>query len=237
MEYAAALEAVKALENGSELIEAITGEINKKGGENKSLRDRLKPFDGVDPEKYRSITSALQEHEIDLAADIKEQIAALKASAGSKSQVEQQVAALNAQLKTIQKSLEDERGQRTAAESKIRTERLANKMLGLFSESVANPEITLDYHIGKGTFTLVDDDMVEYKRAGGEAVVGKPADVLSAYLADNPKQAINTQKGGAGSPPAGGTSAKGAVMKRSEWEKLSTKERGAFFTNGGTLKE
>ena len=236
MDYASALEAAKSLENGEDVVAAITSELSKKNTEAKSLRERLKTFDGVDPEKHRSMLTALQDAELDVESDLTEQISSLKSKIADGDMSNQKLSQLEKRLEKLQKSLDDEREEKTKVAQQAKRDKLASKLSPRFSESIQNAEIALDYHLGKGTFSLSEDGAIVYS-ANGEEFEGTADDVIKRYISDNPSQARNTQRPGSGSNPQGGKSSGGAKMKRADWMELSSKERASFFADGGELTE
>lgn len=100
-----ALAALSALENGSELVEAVQGEIRKKNNEAKGLRDRLKPFE----DRARKLAGADEETDMDEVFERLEQ--GLKGGTGRTDEV----ASMKKTLEKLTQELGTERAQKTAA--------------------------------------------------------------------------------------------------------------------------
>jgi hypothetical protein len=202
MIYAQALEKIAGLDGGEELLTAIKAEVNDKGKENKSLRDRLKAFGDKEPATIASIIEALEAMDIDMSSDIKEQLSSFEKKAGEKvSDVyTKQLKALQKTVETLQTTLATEQTekQRLASDNKKKT--IESQLSGVFGKNVLNPSTALKYHIGSGDFDLDETGNLIYKNHAGENVQVVNGNIDS-FLKDYPEAARNTQSGGAGSVP------------------------------------
>jgi hypothetical protein len=202
MLYANALEAISKLDTGAELLDAIKAEVNDKGKENKSLRDRLKAFGDKSADSVSSVFTALEAMDIDLTEDIPAQLAALEKKAGSKvtGDYEKQIKTLQKAVEGLQKTLTDEQAakEKLTADNKRRT--IESGLSNVFSQKVLNPTVALKYHIGAGDFDLDESGKIVYKNKAGQNVTLTEGN-LEAYLKDYPEAAKNVQNPGANSSP------------------------------------
>lgn len=217
MDYAAVLEAMSKMENGAELVDAVKTEVNRKGAENKSLRDRLKAFGDTTAEdvktsreKLEAIVSSLAELGVDPEKDISEQLSALKSERGQSGDLAKKVTDLMKQLSGLQKERDAERleKERLAVDNKRKT--IESSLSALFQKRVLNPIVAMRYHISQGDFDIDDSGAVVYKDGDGNLrPVSK--DGFESFLKANPDAVKNTQSGGSGSKPEGGAGGKGGA--------------------------
>jgi hypothetical protein len=213
MDYAAVLEALSKMENGAELIDAIKGEVNRKGQENKSLRDRLKVFGEHTPDEIKttkelleSIISSLEELGIDASKDIAAQLAAVKNERGQSGDLTKKVTDLTKLVSSLQKERDTERQEkdRLALDNKRKT--IESNVSSLFQQRVLNPMVSMRYHIAQGDFDLDDTGAVVYKDSDGVShPIAKGG--FDSFLKVNPDAVKNAQSGGSGKKPDGGAGA------------------------------
>lgn len=195
MKYSEAIEKIKSLEGGEDLASAILSEVQKKGEGEASLRQKLKAFDGVDVEKYKKISGVVEALDgvgIDLDGDIAEQVSSLKKKTESGSAESE---ALKAQLKKLQKRVDDSDRARVEAENKSNQKAVEAAFAGKFAEKVFNPTDTLRYRMSQGEFTM-QDGKVGYMDNG--VFVSEVEGAFDRFIANNPSIVKNTQKPGAG---------------------------------------
>ena len=106
--YAEALEALTKLEGGSELADAVRGEVKKKNDEASGLRKRLKPLE----ERVRKIAGAEESDDLD---DVLERVEAATKAGGKGGKPDDRVAALERTVEALKKTAETERAKATAA--------------------------------------------------------------------------------------------------------------------------
>ena len=106
--YAEALEALTKLEGGSELADAVRGEVKKKNDEASGLRKRLKPLE----ERVRKIAGAEESDDLD---DVLERVEAATKVGGKGGKSDDRVAALEKTVEALKKTAETERAKATAA--------------------------------------------------------------------------------------------------------------------------
>lgn len=200
MIYSAALEAISKLENGAELIDAVKAEVNDKGKENKSLRDRLKGFGDRTADTIEAVFAALDAVDIDVSGDVAEQLKAIGETAGKKTETDKQLATLQKQVTKLTETLTNAQTENAEILKKTNLKTLESALAGAFTERVLNPSVTLKYHISNGDFVLNEAGQAVYKSADGtEEIITKGN--IDKFLKDNPDAAKNTQQSGAGSTP------------------------------------
>lgn len=202
MLYAQAIEAISKMDNGSELLDAIKSEINDKGKENKSLRDRLKAFGDKDAKAVTEIFSALESLDIDLTGDISEQLSALEKKVGSKvaDDYAKQIKTLQKSVETLQKTLADEQAAKASLSAENKRKTIESNLSGVFGSKVLNPSVALKYHIQNGDFDLSEDGKIVYKSKTGD-IISLTDGNIDLYLKDYPEAVKNVQTPGAGSAP------------------------------------
>jgi hypothetical protein len=200
MLYAQALESIGKLDNGSELIDAIKIEINDKGKENKSLRERLKSFGDKSSESVNNIFTALEAMNIDLSGDVKEQLTAIGKKAGGVDASNKQITDLQKAVSNLQKTLADEKTAKEKLTIDNKRKTIESGLSSAFGQKVLNPSVALKYHIINNDFDIDEHGKIVYKSKGGEVVQLADGNI-DQYLKDYPEAAKNTQTGGAGSSP------------------------------------
>jgi len=200
MNYPAALEAISGMENGAELIDAIKLEVNDKGKENKSLRDRLKAFGDRTADQIETVFAALEDADVDVSADVAEQLKTLGETAGKKTEQDKQLAQMQKQIAKLTDTLQAAESEKSELAKKHSLKTLESSLSSAFSQRVLNPMVTLRYHIGNGDFALNEEGKPVYKAQDGTEVVITNGNI-DKFLKDNPEAAKNTANSGAGSTP------------------------------------
>lgn len=106
--YAEALEALSKLENGSDLADAVRGEVKKKNDEASGLRKRLKPLE----ERVRKLAGADESDELD---SVLEKIEAATKGGDKGGKPDERVATLEKTVSDLKKNIDTERAKATAA--------------------------------------------------------------------------------------------------------------------------
>jgi len=202
MLYANALEAISKLENGTEILDSVKMEVNDKGRENKSLRERLKSFGERSADSVAAVFNSLEALSIDLTGDIPAQLEALEKKGGTKvaNESEKQIKALQSSVAALQKTLSDEQTEKARLTTENKRKTVENSLSTVFGQKVLNPSVTLKYHISNGDFDVDESGKIVYKNKVGDSVVLIDGN-LDAYLKDYPEAVKNTQQPGAQSSP------------------------------------
>ena len=218
-----ALSALEALENGTELVEAVKGHTSKINNEAKNLRDRLKAAEATagTVKKFYDLHGLTDEiDDIDSAI---EQIKNKQSQSGNQSA--QQLKALEARLKTLEQ-------ERDKAINDSRKERAGSELTKLLTEN----EVRRDVFGGLKDVLMLrvqfdEDGKPVYKDDDG---VNIPVnDGVKKYLSANPGFLTNNQNPGGG---GNGGRGDGKTMTRSDFDAMpSSKARAAFVTDGGTV--
>ena len=191
MDFSEALELVKKADNGDEIVSAILERDRKRGASEKSLRERLSAYEGIEPDAHRNIVETLKSNGIDTSKDIGEQLKGL--SQGKSSEVEKVMLEIN----SLKKTLDEEKKRAADLERLGKREKLFNSLFKSFDEKVLAGDLALERLLDKEIIDFTTDGKPAYRR-GDEIITD---DIVSAYLSDNPHHAKNGQKPGAGASP------------------------------------
>jgi hypothetical protein len=230
MIYSAALEMIAKMDNGVELLDAIKAEVNDKGKENKSLRDRLKTFGDKDASAVNAVFKALEAMDIDVTGNIPEQLEALEKNTEKKvgSDYDKKIAGLTKAVEGLQKSLSDEQAQKAQLAKENRTKTIESSLSSAFGARVLNPSVTLKYHLANGDFDINDAGKIIYKaKDGTEALIDNGN--IDSFLKDYPDAVKNVQKPGSESAPATDKGGQPLKFTIEQVKKMSSQEVAANY--------
>lgn len=200
MDYAEALKAISGIENGEDIINAIKSEVQKKGSGEASLRQKLKAYDGIDPQKTKSVFDTLANFDIDLSDDIETQLSAIREKAGSVDSATSEVKKLQRQVEKLQKQWQEAETEKQKVTAEKARADIFNSLHKDFIDRISNPDVTLNYRIKEGDFFMDETGQMAYKR-GDEIITDG---IIDAYIADHPNELTVKQKNGSGSNPNAG---------------------------------
>lgn len=185
----------------TKIEESFTGKVGEKGRENKQLRDKVKAFEGVLADVGVDVTKqGSLEEQVD---NISEQ---LKGMTTGGEQDLKQIKAENARMKLKLSEFEIENKNLSESEKKYKSEKLKNKVQGVFSKAKAiDYNDTMELMIMKGEIGYDDAGQIICKVDDQNLSLDKGVESL---ITTGRISVSNDQKSGAGGGGAGGEATK-----------------------------
>jgi hypothetical protein len=137
-------------------------------------------------------------------------------------------------LEAIEKRLNDSENEKTELKNKAKIATIKNRLLSDLKDHIHAPEDVINSRIiGRGIVDLLDDNETIQFVNGEERVDYKKG--IEQFLANNADVKKNKQQSGTGVMPGNADSGK-KKMAFDEWNRLSGRDKAAFFAGGGTLE-
>lgn len=213
-----ALTALEGLENGNELVAAVTGRINTVNNEARNLRERAKKAE----EKFSKIVdlSGIDGSAEDIETEFKTKV--LKGTAP------------NAEMQKLTKQVEQLISERDNAVSEKRKLTLTNKINSILDETKVLPGVKQSLLNLLSASTKFDETANDFRYIDN----GNEVDLvegIKGFVKVNPQFVHVDQRPGAGGNGGNGGGQK--EMLKSDFLKLEPKERAAKMAEGYTLKD
>jgi hypothetical protein len=211
------------------MAEAVTGLKSKNTellGKFKESSDRLKSFDGIDPDAVRGILSKFaNDEEAQLIAKGDIDTVLNKRAERMKSGFEKEV-----------QTARDEATRQTARTDKFASRVLKGEVVGAASEAGVHKYAMEDAMLAAARDFELDDDGNPIAREGKYGKDGKPLTLKEWFgdMKDSRPHWFPATGSGGGAGHGGGNSSK--VMTQSAFDAMPARERAAAMSNGMTIK-